>query len=105
MSAHATVLKGAINKSDPNVFDISLVTPTGEEKETFWLPEGTPEEAHEFVHSACIVPVDGSSKSIAPCSGRPHLVPCQTSSDSTKQASIRSFKQPWSTDLRRTLYN
>jgi hypothetical protein len=43
-SADATVLKGAINKSDPNVFDISLVTPTGEEKETLWLPEGTPEE-------------------------------------------------------------
>ena len=43
-SAHATVLKGAINKSDPNVFDISLVTPTGEEKETIWLPAGTLEE-------------------------------------------------------------
>ena len=38
------VLKGAINKSDPYVFDISLVTPTGEEKETIWLPADTLEE-------------------------------------------------------------
>jgi hypothetical protein len=38
------VLKGAINKSDPNVFDISLVTPTGEEKETIRLPADTLEE-------------------------------------------------------------
>jgi hypothetical protein len=35
---------GAINKSDPNVFDISLVTRTGDEKETIWLPAGTQEE-------------------------------------------------------------
>ena len=38
------VLKGAINKSDPNVFDISLVIRAGEEKETIWLPAGTQEE-------------------------------------------------------------
>jgi len=41
---HLTVSRGPIDKNDPNVFNISLVTPTGEEKETIWLPAGTPEE-------------------------------------------------------------
>ena len=44
MSAHLTLLRGPINKNDPNVFNISLVTPSGEEKETTWLPANTPEE-------------------------------------------------------------
>jgi hypothetical protein len=44
MSAHLTVLRGPIDKNNPDVFNISLVTPTGEEKETIWLPAGTPEE-------------------------------------------------------------
>jgi hypothetical protein len=44
MSAHLTVLRRPIDKNDPNVFNIALVTPTGEEKETIWLPPGTPEE-------------------------------------------------------------
>jgi hypothetical protein len=43
-TSHVTVLRGPIDKNDPNVFNISLVTPTGEEKETIWLPAGTPEE-------------------------------------------------------------
>ena len=42
IQAHLTVLEVPVNKDDPNVFKISLVTPAGDEKETRWLPANTP---------------------------------------------------------------
>jgi hypothetical protein len=41
-SIHFTLLKGPIDKNDPNVYKISLVTLTGDEKESIWLPANTP---------------------------------------------------------------
>jgi hypothetical protein len=42
LGPNATVLRGGVDKNDPNSYRISLVTLTGDEKESIWLSANTP---------------------------------------------------------------
>jgi hypothetical protein len=39
-----TVSRGPLDRNDPNVYKISLITPTGDERELIWLPSDTQKE-------------------------------------------------------------